>query len=77
VNGSCRGCGKPMNWGLDSETGATIPLDPRAPVYEIGPLDEATRTFSVRRVRTHAVSHFATCPKSSDFSKGKRASAEG
>lgn len=70
---NCRGCGKPMNWGIDQDSGAKVPLDPIAPVYEIGALDEATNAFSVKRVRaSHAVSHFATCPQAKQFS-GKNA----
>lgn len=71
---NCRGCGKPMLWGVDQETGAKIPLDPRAPVYELCALEESTNTFTVRRSKTHHVSHFATCPKANQFSgKGNRA----
>jgi hypothetical protein len=72
----CRGCGKPIIWGVTPE-GKRIPLDPRPPVYVVDYSAEA-KEFVARLVpledgvRTHMVSHFATCPKASEFSGGRK-----
>lgn len=61
----CKGCNKPIVWGL-TEDGKRIPLDPSAPVY-------VRDGEVVRRERLAMVSHFATCPKANDFSASKKA----
>jgi hypothetical protein len=66
----CRGCGKPMIWAK-TETGSTIPLDAKAPVYDVKMADE--EAVAIRLEHAH-VSHFATCPKAAQFAgKGKSA----
>ena len=76
----CRGCGKPIVFGL-TENGKRIPLDPRPPVYQIvtdgdaGPPDivRLAQHFDASALRATAmVSHFATCPKASEFSASKK-----
>lgn len=62
----CKGCGKPIVWGETSE-GKAIPLDPRPPVYRIMRHDLAGDP-KVHRDKEAMVSHFATCPKASQFS---------
>jgi hypothetical protein len=72
----CRGCGKPIVFVVvqkeDGEEGRAI-LDFRAPVYEVV-TDGDDRTI-VRRSKTAAVSHFATCPKANEFSGSKKKAA--
>ena len=70
----CKGCGKPILWATD-EKGTRHPLDPRAPVYSFngGDLDGE---FKVHRAEGCFVSHFATCPKASDFSGSKKPEAK-
>lgn len=66
---TCKGCGKVIWWGVDPD-GNTIPLDPTAPVYEVG-IEEALGTrHKVTRCdrRLVMVSHFATCPEANRFS---------
>lgn len=67
----CKGCGRPMVWGETEEKeggGAkAIPLDPRAPVYRILRHD-LNGTPVIVRDKGAMVSHFATCPKASQFS---------
>lgn len=58
---ACRGCGRPIVWGRTPE-GTTIPLDPRAPVYRLGPPGRDGTAVVIRD--PHAmVSHFVTCPE--------------
>lgn len=84
---SCRGCGKPILWGVTSD-GKKIPLDPRAPVYVVRVLECPGTDHQVIRLERSSlidgmevdgepqvayVSHFATCPKANDFSSSIRA----
>ena len=62
----CKGCGKPIVWGITAD-GKKIPLDPRPPIYRFDGHD-ATR---IERVMDVYVTHFATCPKASQFSGSK------
>ena len=68
----CKGCGKPIIWG-ETLDGKRIPLDPRPPVYscaeDVSPGANG-RVIAGRMVGV-AVTHFATCPRASDFSKGR------
>lgn len=65
----CRGCGKKITF-VKNEAGKLVPLDTRAPVYEL------SRDFTGEPVAKLSegffVSHFATCPKANDFSSNKR-----
>ena len=71
---ACRGCGKPIVFG-DLPTGGKVPLDPRAPVYDVEMIVGGT-VAAERRIEA-MVSHFATCPKASTFSrKGGEPSAQ-
>jgi hypothetical protein len=79
---TCRGCGKEIVWGT-TEEGTKIPLDPRAPVYSLGPrkigesaaFGETHGDQLVKRTSLAMVSHFATCPKASQFSASNKAKA--
>ena len=68
----CKGCGKPIVRGVTAD-GKRIPLDPRAAVYQVldyGGRVQATRTgllASAEGVSQCMVTHFATCPKASEF----------
>jgi hypothetical protein len=66
----CKGCGRPIVWAKD-EKGTRHPLDPRAPVYHFNGGD-LEGEFEVHRLPSAWVSHFATCPKASEFGKGKK-----
>lgn len=73
-NATCRGCGKPIIWGI-GENGAKIPLDPRPACYDIQESAGAGLKLGevlVTRSRRAMVTHFATCPKASDFSREKK-----
>ena len=63
----CRGCGTPVVWitakSADGTKDVKIPLDPRAPVYEVDPVNP-TRG---ERTKSAMVSHFKTCPKANQF----------
>jgi hypothetical protein len=65
---TCRECGCPLKFiELD---GKTIPLDLRAPVYQV--VNEFGEE-DIARARYSFVSHFSTCPKAGSFSrKGAR-----
>jgi hypothetical protein len=63
----CKLCKKAMRF-VKSENGSVIPLDAVAPVYEVRP--DLTGVETAYRVgESIMVSHFATCPHASDFSK--------
>ncbi len=70
----CKGCDKRIVWGVDSKTGKPVPLDPVAPTYRV--LKHDASGASVVELlpigedgeRASMVSHFATCPKASQFS---------
>ena len=64
----CRGCGKPIVFG-DLPTGGKVPLDPKAPVYDVEGIIGGTVT-ATRRTEA-MVTHFATCPAASNFTKQK------
>ncbi len=62
----CRGCHKEIVWGVTAD-GKKIPLDPRAPVYQLGRVDiDGNQELS--RTSMAMVSHFCTCPKANLFS---------
>jgi len=66
----CSGCNKPIVWGKTADD-KRIPLDPTPPVYRI--VNEVNGTVNIERDKNVMVSHFATCPRSDDFSgRGKR-----
>jgi hypothetical protein len=62
----CRGCNAPMVFAQGPN--GDIPLDARAPVFRLieGPSPRAERAAG------YHVSHFATCPKARQFSRGRR-----
>lgn len=66
----CQKCGCPLAF-IESAEGKLIPLDLRAPVYQV--IDIKKQDGSLRRqaVRTHMafVSHFSTCRFADEFSK--------
>jgi hypothetical protein len=61
-------------WARTAE-GKAIPLDPRPPIYEVV-RGEARLTREKYPDAQFCVSHFATCPKASEFSGSKRRPAE-
>lgn len=65
---TCKGCGAKIVWGR-TEDGKNIPLDAKAPVYEL--LVEGT-TLCRRAPRVFLVSHFATCPDANKFSASNK-----
>lgn len=67
----CRGCGREIVWGQDAE-GKRIPLDPRPPVYRVFDPPNAGEPHLVARMPNAMVSHFITCPKAAEFSRGRR-----
>lgn len=64
----CKGCGARVVFAID-ENGKNQILDPKPPVYDVA-LSEVGNS-SCGRIRGGMVSHFATCPKASQFSKKK------
>jgi hypothetical protein len=66
---ACKGCGCPLIF-VTGPNGKIIPLDERAQVYRLG---KDLMGEPVAEVVAGAyVTHYASCPKASDFSKGKR-----
>mgnify|MGYP001597955459 FL=1 len=64
---ACKGCGKEVLWAVD-DNGTKHPLDTTPPTYVA--IEDAQKKGVFRAVRSMAyVSHFATCPMASTFSK--------
>lgn len=64
---ACRGCGKEILWATDDK-GTRHPLDTVPPTFVV--IEDAVKKGYYRAVRSQAyVSHFATCPQASAFSK--------
>lgn len=57
--------------------GKRIPLDTVAPVYTVVVADQDDNPDTCVRNRASYVSHFATCPKASQFSASKKADHAG
>lgn len=76
--GTCRGCGKSILWAKDAVTQKAVPLDTTPPVYLVTQTPE--NNFHLARANQKFntgepmffVSHFATCPKASDFSRNRK-----
>jgi hypothetical protein len=64
----CKKCDVKIAFARTS-TGKMIPLDMRAPVYRIV---EGDGEMQAERVDDCFVTHFATCPAATSFSKGGR-----
>lgn len=58
-----------MKFGRTIE-GELIPLDLRSPVFHVD--KDMFGTTIATRSEFHYVSHFSTCPKASEFSKGRK-----
>lgn len=74
----CRGCARPIVFARTAD-GKTIPLDPRPPIYLVTQVDGEASAVRDTLITTtdgaetsHMVTHFATCPKAAEFSRGKR-----
>jgi len=65
----CKGCGKPMVMARQSD-GKWIPLDPKPAVYRV--VERADGGAWCERDTDCMVTHYATCPHASKFSKRKK-----
>lgn len=65
----CKGCGKPIIFAKN-ETGKIVPLDARAPVYEIKKDFDGESVASLTQENFY-VSHFSICSKANDFSSSR------
>lgn len=63
----CRGCGKPIVFAENTQTGKMIPLDARSVCYVAQEWEGKIICASSEAM----ISHFATCPKAADFSHKK------
>jgi hypothetical protein len=71
TTGTCRGCSRPVVWAeITTKQGkpGRVPLDARAPVYQVHPGAGAQAV----RLEGAYVSHFATCQAANDYSKNRR-----
>ena len=82
----CRGCGKPIVWVYlmkrnaagDLEPCGSAPMDPRAPVYRVEEVNGEMVAFRANGPMAptsdeggmYMVTHFSTCPKASEFTRG-------
>jgi len=72
----CKGCGRKIIWGI-TPSGKRIPLDPKPPVYLLkGNPTKNGNLIAIERMRQVHVSHFATCPRASDFSSNQSTKKE-
>lgn len=75
IEAKCAGCGRPIVWG-QLKDGTKVPLDPRPAVYWV--VAPAADHYMISRANGSKekaqgqamVSHFATCPKADQFSRG-------
>lgn len=67
----CKGCGRPIIWAQNPDTGKRVPLDAKAVVYDLTH-HEGDGDAVVQRTMNAYVSHFNTCPKANSFSGGKK-----
>lgn len=65
----CRACGKLLIFAV-TDAGMRVPLDTVAPTFSVQ--QEGDRSLRAARSETF-VSHFATCPAATDFSRKGRA----
>ena len=65
----CQGCQKEVLFMKD-ENGTTQILDIKAPTYVV--FKDILGQLTAKRATEVYVSHFATCPKASEFSRNKR-----
>lgn len=67
----CRGCGRKILWVVTS-SGVRHPLDAIAPVFQLQrrTLANGEEFVEWARAADAYVSHFVTCPKREQFSKG-------
>jgi hypothetical protein len=68
---TCKGCGREIVWGEDA-AGKKIPLDPRPPIYRVRNMGGELVQVERATVGMYLVTHFATCPKASQFSRKRR-----
>lgn len=68
----CRGCDRAIIWAVNESTGKPIPLDAVAPVYNIVGEELEKGTPVAGKAVNAFVSHFTTCKKPEQFSKGER-----
>lgn len=67
----CKGCGAEIVWCVNTATGSRIPIDVHPVVYHvIEGRDGQMEAIKAEDQDELGVSHFATCPKASQFSKG-------
>lgn len=66
----CKGCGKPIMF-LRDEIGRFIPLDIRAPVYEIKKDFSGIEVASLVAENFH-VNHFSTCTSAKEFTESQQ-----
>lgn len=62
---TCKGCGKPIIFAKNTQTGRLIPLDANTPVFSAMEWDGAIICSPIEAM----VSHFSTCAKANEFSK--------
>ena len=60
----CKGCGKPITF-VKTDTGKTVPLDTRAPVYRLAETMDG-EPLAIR-FKAGMVTHFATCKDANKF----------
>ena len=69
----CKGCGKQIVWAFitrnGERTGKRVPLDPRPTIYTLRPNGFDAEEYEAKAILQveGMVTHFATCPKASEF----------
>jgi hypothetical protein len=62
---NCKGCGRPIIFARNTQTGALMPLDANVPVFHARDYNGEIICAPIDAM----VSHFSTCAKASEFSK--------
>jgi hypothetical protein len=69
----CKGCGAEIVWCLNPATGKKIPMDVKPTVYHVIDCGQGrVEAIKAEDQELLGVSHFATCPKADQFSKGQQ-----
>ena len=66
---NCKTCQAPIVWAKNRETGKTVPIDMKPPVYSL--FEEEDGSVTAVNLKTAAgVNHFLTCPDANKHTRG-------
>lgn len=75
MTGTCTKCKREILWAVNPDTGAKVPLDPKALVFKVWTGENGESLCQPVSAGDFAVTHFSTCPDAAAFS-GRNKSSE-